>query len=248
MGREKGQSSRLTTTTKTPAPKLERKYIEKNRRNHLKSLYTDLFSLLPAHQMQERMALPDQLDETVKYIKCLENQLEKSRQKKEELLQKSRKTPNSSSCRNCIPAAGEQTEPPEIQVVDTSPGMSVVLINGLESISQFYGIIRVLHKQQGLQVTNATFQIHGNSTLQVAHEQVGKSEMGMIAERLKVVIKGCPGGEAIESEPLNSWDNNYDIERDNLGFPVLEQFLVQCQNPPPSFFWTAGNEYYCAQN
>ncbi|XP_031132029.1 transcription factor bHLH162-like isoform X1 [Ipomoea triloba] len=249
MGREKGQSSRLTITTKTTPPKLERKYIEKNRRNHLKSLYTDLFSLLPTPKMQERMSLPDQLDETAKYIKCLEQQLEKSRQKKEELVKKeSRKRPNNySSCRNCM-AGGEQSEAPHIQVLDTSPGMSVVLINGLESISQFHSIIRVLHKQQGLEVTNATFQIHGNSTLQIVHEQVGKLEMGMICERLKQVIKGCPGGEAIESsEPLNSWD--YDIEHDNLGFPILEQFLVQCQNPPPSFFWTAGNnEYYCAQN
>lgn len=52
MSREKGQSSRrLTLTTKTP-PKLERKYIEKNRRNHLKTLYTHLFSLLPTHLPQ----------------------------------------------------------------------------------------------------------------------------------------------------------------------------------------------------
>lgn len=68
----------------------------------------------------------------------------------------------------------------------------------------------------------------------------------MVSERLKQVIKGYPGSEAIESEPLDSWD--YDIGNDNLGFPILEQFLVQCQNPPPSFFWTAGNEYSCAQN
>lgn len=122
------------------------------------------------------MALPDQLDETVKYIKCLEKQLEKSKQRKEELLvQKndSRKRPNNSAgCSNCM-AGGEKSEPPQIQVLDTSPGMSVVLINGLESIVQFHDIIRVLHKQQGLEVANATFQIHGNSTLQVVHEQVG---------------------------------------------------------------------------
>lgn len=118
------------------------------------------------------MSLPDQLDETAKYIKCLEQQLEKSRQKKEELIKKeSRKRPTNSSCRNCM-AGGEQSEAPHIQVLDTSPGMSVVLINGLESISQFHSIIRVLHKQQGLEVTNATFQIHGNSTLQLVHEQV----------------------------------------------------------------------------
>nr|GMD85823.1 transcription factor bHLH162-like isoform X2 [Ipomoea batatas] len=67
--------------------KLERKHVEKKRRDNLKFLYNHLFSLLPTHHISPgTMALPDQVDKAVNYIKTLQIQLEKSKQKKQELL------------------------------------------------------------------------------------------------------------------------------------------------------------------
>nr|GMC72161.1 transcription factor bHLH162-like [Ipomoea batatas]GMD85961.1 transcription factor bHLH162-like [Ipomoea batatas] len=169
-------ASRLPKT----APKLERKYVEKNRRNHLKNLYKHLFSLLPPHLSQEGIALHDQVDETVKYIRC--------------------------------------------------PGIHVVLVNDLEGVAAFHNIIRILH-QNGLEVANATFQQHGNSMLQVVHQQ-GFGGTIMLSDKLKQVLYGssnpCPE-ETEQPSPDYSWDNNnYDI----WGFHSLEPFQ-QLQYPPP---------------
>nr|GMD92710.1 transcription factor bHLH118-like [Ipomoea batatas] len=220
-------ASRLSKT----APKLERKYVEKNRRNHLKNLYKHLFSLLPPHLSQEGIALHDQVDETVKYIRWLQNEVEKSKQKKEELQKKkmmmsssSRKRHHSSSCDD------DNKSSPLVQVLDISPGIHVVLVNDLEGVAAFHNIIRILH-QNGLEVANATFQQHGNSMLQVVHQQ-GFGGTIMLSDKLKQVLYGssnpCPE-ETEQPSPDYSWDNNnYDI----WGFHSLEPFQ-QLQYPPP---------------
>lgn len=161
------------------------------------------------------MALHDQVDETVKYIRCLQNELEKSKQKKEELQKKmsSRKRPHSLIEHNS----------PFIQVLDISPGIDVVLINGLEGVAAFHNIIRILH-QNGLEVANATFQQHGNSMLQVVHQQGVAGTM--LSEKLKQVLYGSPSGEEMKQQSLDSWD--YDI----WGFHSLEPFQ-ELHYPPP---------------
>ncbi|XP_019172397.1 PREDICTED: transcription factor bHLH36-like isoform X4 [Ipomoea nil] len=217
----KKMASRLPKTS----PKLERKYVEKNRRNQLKTLYKHLFSLLPPHLSQEGMALHDQVDETVKYIRWLQNEVEKNKQKKEELQKmmmmmnsSSRKRPHYSSC-------DDHRSSPLIQVLDIGPGTHVVLVNDLEGVAGFHNIIRILH-QHGLEVANATFQQHGNSMLQVVHQQGFGGTM--LSEKLKQVLYGssCPE-ETTEQQSSDSWED-YDI----WGFHSLEPFQ-ELQYPPP---------------
>ncbi|KAF2573655.1 hypothetical protein F2Q70_00000691 [Brassica cretica] len=64
---------------------VDRKTIEKNRRIQMKNLYSELNSLLP-QTSRESLALPDQLDEAANYIKKLQVNVEKKRERKRKLL------------------------------------------------------------------------------------------------------------------------------------------------------------------
>uniref|UniRef100_A0A803QJG2 BHLH domain-containing protein n=1 Tax=Cannabis sativa TaxID=3483 RepID=A0A803QJG2_CANSA len=55
--RHHSQSSSVT--------KIERKIVEKNRRNHMKVLFSKLNSLLPPQNSREALTLPDQVDEAI---------------------------------------------------------------------------------------------------------------------------------------------------------------------------------------
>ncbi|XP_039143896.1 transcription factor bHLH162-like [Dioscorea cayenensis subsp. rotundata] len=65
------------------APKLERKIVEKNRRDYMKLLLSNLDSLLPNYSpnTKKMIALPERLDEAVKYIKELKMKVEKMEKK-----------------------------------------------------------------------------------------------------------------------------------------------------------------------
>ncbi|XP_031126449.1 transcription factor bHLH162-like [Ipomoea triloba] len=235
MRMQSRRSSSNTAANAEMPPKLERKHVEKKRRENLKFLYNHLFSLLPTHHISPgTMALPDQVDEAVNYIKTLQNQLEKSKQKKQELLSEQqiqirsttipRKRPHyyssSSSSSSCSNSTSKQ---PLIQILDIGPDIDVVLIDGLEDMAAFHNIIRTLH-EHGLEVATAIFQPRGNSTLQILHQQ-GFGGTKTVYEKLKqAAVNGSSGSEP---ESLDSWD--FDI----WGFPILETSQEQLQNPPP---------------
>ncbi|KAI3457234.1 hypothetical protein Pfo_013897 [Paulownia fortunei] len=199
-------------------PRIERKIIEKNRRNRIKSLYSNLISLLPNRTSKlEGLPLPDQINEAVKYIKSLKTKLEKMRQKKESLL------PTNKS-HSCITSENQGTSKrsPLVEVHDMGPNIDVILANGLDDYSTFHDIIRLLH-QNGVEIAGASFSGDGNSIIQVLQDKVGQSKLGFgvatISTKLKELVCGSSNSEAVESE-LNLWD--YEIESNIWGFEIPE--------------------------
>ncbi|XP_073158104.1 transcription factor bHLH162-like [Henckelia pumila] len=205
------------------APKIERKVIEKNRRNRIKILYSELFSLVPSsHASREALALPDQIDEAAKYIEEKKLKLQNLRQKKESLSRANfMRTPESS-----FTSDDHQpiiTSTPLVQVQDMGQNMEVILANGLADYSMFLAIIRdLLHQDGVLEIANANFLVHGSSIIHVLHDKVekpkssyggetstGRSEAGSICE------------SSSREVPLNVWET-YGID--------------------PSSFWDLGNQ------
>ncbi|XP_073279348.1 transcription factor bHLH162-like [Primulina huaijiensis] len=192
------------------APKIERKVIEKNRRSRLKILYSELFSLLPSNQAsRESLALPDQIDEAVKYIEAVKSKLQIMRQKKESLSRANFRTPESILTTDQY----QPTSTPLVEVQDMGPNMDVILANGLADYSMFLAIIHNLLRKDGAEVANANFSVRGSSSIHVLHDKVEKSKSSYGGEtstgRLKGLICGSSSSEVAESQ-LNVWD--YGIE------------------------------------
>ncbi|KAL2457951.1 basic helix-loop-helix (bHLH) DNA-binding superfamily protein [Forsythia ovata] len=184
---EKGMSRLCSSSTRVP--KVERKIAEKNRRDRMKILYSNLLSLLPNHGSKQAMPLLDQIDEVVAYIKSLKMKLEKMKEKKESLMQRKR----SHSCITSKIQANTKSPAPLVEVQDMGPNMDVILVSGLDDSSKFYSILHFLH-QDGIEVVNANFSLHGNSTIQILHDKIGKSILGfggtVMSRRLKDLICG----------------------------------------------------------
>ncbi|KAL2547802.1 transcription factor bHLH [Forsythia ovata] len=114
------------------------------------------------------MPLLDQIDEVVAYIKSLKMKLEKMKEKKESLMPRKR----SHSCITSKIQANTESPPPLVEVQDMGPNMDVILVSGLDDSSKFYSILHFLH-QDGIEVVNANFSLHGNSTIQNLHDKIG---------------------------------------------------------------------------
>nr|AZL19531.1 transcription factor bHLH6 [Diospyros kaki] len=147
--------------------KLERRIVEKNRRNHLKVLYSQLFSLLPNHPSKEAVPLPDQIDEAMSYIKGLQVKLERFREKKEALLMGRRREDDSSTGGSMETLKSS----PRIQIRHKGSALDVFLITGHDEKFMFYETIRII-QEQGAEVVNANFSVHGDSIFHVVHAKV----------------------------------------------------------------------------
>nr|XP_009591015.1 transcription factor bHLH162-like [Nicotiana tomentosiformis] len=215
------------------APKLERKYVEKNRRNNMKNLYNQLHSLLLNHaSSKETLALPDRIDAATNYIKSLETKLEKNKMYLEELRISCRKRHRSVKATNELPSSSTKSLP-QIEFHEMSPTMFVVLITGLDNLAIFYNIIRLLN-EEGVEVLYSSFSLNGNSTLQISLETKMDRNSTMefraatLFDKLKELLYGSSCSNNMESQ-LHLWD--YIIESELLGFDALELLPIASQNP-----------------
>ncbi|OVA14913.1 Myc-type [Macleaya cordata] len=160
--------------------KSDRKTIEKNRRNQMKILCSNLTSLLPVDQdSKDIMPLSDQLDEAANYIKKLENKLEKMKEKKEHL-----KGIEKINRRMSTTGIIVGIRPPQIEIHTIGSILEVVLISEIDySSSMFYDIIRLLHNE-GAEVMNASFYVMNDKTFHTIYSEVGESA-ARISSRLK---------------------------------------------------------------
>ncbi|XP_027769069.1 transcription factor bHLH162-like isoform X2 [Solanum pennellii] len=172
------------------ASRLEKKYVEKHRRNNMKILFNHLYSLLPPHPSQEAMGLPGQIDASITCIKNLEIKLEKSKMQLEKLRTKKRSNLLS----------------PQIEVQEMSPTMDLILITGLDKLSMFYNIIRLLN-EEGFEVIDSSFSLHGNSKMQIFHETKVIGNSTMVYRKVKELLNGSSSSDDIIETLLNSWDN-----------------------------------------
>ncbi|KAJ4834669.1 hypothetical protein Tsubulata_025008 [Turnera subulata] len=203
-----GMGGSSSSSTKT-----ERKIIEKNRRNQMKTLYAQLNSLIPHHQ--EAQALPDQIDEAIGYIKSLEEKLKKSKEKKESLMRLCRKrshgctsepAPSSSSSTLC--------KPPQVQIREMGTTLEIVLVTGLENQFLFCDLLRILH-EEGAEVVSANSRVTGDSAFHVVHAQMtNEAVLGFgsakVTERLNRFINGSTS--EIDDLDTELWD--FDLQPD----------------------------------
>ncbi|KAK3184127.1 hypothetical protein Dsin_031413 [Dipteronia sinensis] len=194
--------------------KVERKVIEKNRRNQMKNLYSMLSSLLPNQTSQEALPLPDQIDEAVNYIKTLEKKLQESKEKKQNLMGSSRKRPLRSYSAP-TDMASSSSIPPQIEIHETGSTLELILTSGLDNQFIFYEVIRILHEESA-EVVSANFSVVGNKILHVVHAEIGDaifSTFGAtkISERLNQFVNGSTSEGELDLE-LQQFPQFWDFE------------------------------------
>ncbi|XP_011002885.1 PREDICTED: transcription factor bHLH118-like isoform X4 [Populus euphratica] len=181
--------------------KTERKIVERNRRNQMKSLYSNLNSLLPNRNFKEAQPLPDQIDRAINYIKSLEEKLEKAREKKESLRSRKR----SYTC-TFDPISSAASKSPQLKIHEIGSALEIVLTSGLDNQFLFYEIISILH-EEGVEVVSANFQALGDSLFHIVHAQMKGSADGFgaarVTERLNRFISGSTSEIELDSE---LWD------------------------------------------
>ncbi|XP_047309976.1 transcription factor bHLH162-like [Impatiens glandulifera] len=166
---------------------LDRKIIERNRRNQMKILYSQLNSLISqqSSSYKNTMALTDQLDEATKYIKMMQTNIEELKKKRDNLMGVNNNNNSSSSSR-----AVEVRSPPQIEIRDLGSALDVTLTTGLDYHFMFNEIIRVIH-EEGLEVVNASFSVVDGTVFHMIHSKVGEidqiesSGVARVNERLK---------------------------------------------------------------
>ncbi|XP_028807822.1 transcription factor bHLH162-like [Neltuma alba] len=195
--------------------KVERKIIEKNRRNQMKILYSKLNSLLPDHNPKEILPLPDQIDQAIDYIKSLEAKVKMAQEKREGLTGRKRPFAASSSS-SVIETKKTVARSPEIEIREVGSSLEIALITGLDNQFVFYEIVRILH-EENIEVVSANSSLVGDSMHHVVHAEIGQSSYQFgatkVSERIKRFVYGSSSDveinpewwdfENIASEPWN---------------------------------------------
>nr|KYP62908.1 Transcription factor bHLH36 [Cajanus cajan] len=149
-----------------PSPsKVDRKFIERNRRNQMKTLFRKLNSLVPHQRSRESISLPDQLEEAAEYIKKLQINAEKLKDKKNMLLG------NERSNGRMYGGKSVGLKSPRIEIQQMGSALEVVLITGLDSQFMFSEIIRVLGEEE-VDIVNASYKVIGDAVFHSIHCQV----------------------------------------------------------------------------
>ncbi|XP_076895285.1 transcription factor bHLH162-like [Bidens hawaiensis] len=174
--------------------RVDRRTIEKNRRIHMKALYSKLHSLVPHDSSRDMLSLPDQLQEAANYIKRLQMKLEKMKEEKDNLTQiKKLEMNHDKKSKSSSLMAGHQRTP-QIDVREVGSALEAILITGVDFQILFSETIRVIH-EEGFDVVNASFSIINDVVVHTIHAQIGESyasENGVsrIIEKLNNIVYG----------------------------------------------------------
>lgn len=115
--------------------------------------------------MQEiSLALPDQIDEAVKYIKELEKKVNLAKEKKEKLEGKNKSSMN-------IESSSSSSASPQLKIHQSGRSLEIILSSGLDNQYLFSETISIL-QEEGVEVVNASFSVSGSSVFQTFHAQV----------------------------------------------------------------------------
>ncbi|KAM7270015.1 hypothetical protein ACFE04_029229 [Oxalis oulophora] len=181
-----------TITTHCYSTKIERKFIEKNRRNQMKILYSNLYSLIPNQESKETLSLPDQIDEAVNYIKSLETKINRLKDKKDKL--------------NCNKTTGRKrlirdfsneyyydasvasinhNKSLEFEIHEIGSSLHLAWLGEQGSEFVFYEVIRILY-DEGLEVDNGNFSNVGINSVfyMVQAKPIRETGMGSAASRV----------------------------------------------------------------
>ncbi|KAI7749812.1 hypothetical protein M8C21_011766 [Ambrosia artemisiifolia] len=171
--------------------KLERKVIEKNRRNQMKFLYSRLYSLVPPHFISKGCGASDRVDRTIEYIQSLKDNVEVNKKKKEKLLSQKRLRDNTKINSNM------SYESLDIQIHEIGYQLDAVLVTGLNNYSSFCDVVQLLGRYSD-EVTLANFSSNGHSTFHIRQKKI---EADDVCKRLKNLGDGY--SSSIKELPLN---------------------------------------------
>lgn len=116
-------------------------------------------------------SLPDQLDDAVNYIKKLQTNLEKMREKKECLMGTEKSGNNNAGFVGGEVMGGLKSPQIEIEIQEMGSALQVVLITGLDYQFMFNESIRLLH-EEGADIVNASFSIVEDTIFHTIHSKV----------------------------------------------------------------------------
>ncbi|XP_021726460.1 transcription factor bHLH162-like [Chenopodium quinoa] len=160
--------------------KRDRKTMEKDRRNHMKNLCSQLNSLVPQDPSSYPRAVPDQIGDATNYIRQLQENVENLRQTRDEL---------QGGGGSSGSGGGYSTNSPvQIEVNENGSALEVTLVTGLECQFVFTEAIRILHEENA-EVVNASYSVAENIVFHTIHAQLGEAAssnaVARITQRLK---------------------------------------------------------------
>ncbi|CAH8345877.1 unnamed protein product [Eruca vesicaria subsp. sativa] len=171
----------------------DRKTVEKNRRIQMKALYSELNSLLP-QTSRESLALPDQLDEAANYIKKLQVNVEKKKERKRKLVATSAFDKLNSKGSSSMSSSVDVSVPrrlPKIEIQETGLVLHIFLVTSMEHKFMFHEIIRVINEESEAVITHAGYSIVDDAVFHTLHCKMGDCDYGAgsrISETLKKLV------------------------------------------------------------
>lgn len=128
--------------------------------------------------LQEAQSIPDQVDEAVSYIKSLQANLEKLKEKKESLLMASSKKLPTLESSSCVGEASTTASlrSPVMEIRDMGSNLQVTLVTAPADQSIFYDIITILHEESA-EILSANYSVVGNSVFHVILAQVLNNDL-----------------------------------------------------------------------
>ncbi|MED6154982.1 hypothetical protein PIB30_001124 [Stylosanthes scabra] len=186
---QRGQASSST--------KVERKIIERNRREQMKNLCFKLSSLLPNFNPKETLPRVERIEEAVIYIKTLESRVKIAKEKKESLLNKGMKKRchglgSSSAFDDEI--QGITLKPPTIEIHELGSMLEIVLMTSAFDNQFIFKEIICILLEENIEVLSANSSLNGDSMIHVVHAenhylfQLGATKV--LSERLKMFVDG----------------------------------------------------------
>ena len=115
--------------------------------------------------LQESTSLPDQLDEAANYIKRLQTNLERMKERKDSLMRVETST-------NTTRRSSSGRKSPEIQIHEMGSSLVIGLTTGSNNQSIFNETIRILH-EEGAEIVNASFSVVDDTVFHTIHLTVG---------------------------------------------------------------------------
>ena len=118
--------------------------------------------------MQEvSLALPDQIDVAIKYIKDLEKRVNSAKEKKNRLQGKNKSAINMDSSSS----SSSSSSSPQLKINQMGKSLEIILSSGNDNQYLLCETLRIL-EEEGTEVVSASFSVSGNSVFHTIHAQV----------------------------------------------------------------------------
>ncbi|KQK02309.1 transcription factor bHLH162 [Brachypodium distachyon] len=186
---------------------MERKEIERKRRQHMKGLCLKLASLIPKqhYSSADTMTQLSSLDEAASYIKKLKDRVDELRQKKNsaQAMASSREVGGASKMRDRTMLSELEVEEEAGEALSASvpvvevrhhddSSMDVVLICNAKRPLKFHEVITVL-EEEGAEIINANYSVGDDKIFYTIHSRAFSSRIGIevsrVYERLRALVR-----------------------------------------------------------